>query len=290
MNLPLPHLAALLAAAFAFAPHRAVAESTERGDRSAAGDAYRHAQRAAVRGDAAEAARLFELADVLSPSPEALRSATRARLSIGHDARAATNAALLLERHGDDARSRELAESVLTAHAPDFLRVTIACDAPCRISVGARAAALRRSGHHVMYVPAGDHELVISFADGSAISRSVAGGPGATVLMRVRPPAPVYEAPQATRTSPPRRLDRRWFAASLVTTVGLAAGAAWSHEEARGERLTGLLIGGALGSAMTTIVFAAVTDWSRAAESAPSGGMRLGATRGGATVGWGGRF
>ena len=62
-------------------------------DLQAAAEAFQQGQRAQVRGDFAQAAEMFDLANHSAPSAAALRSAIRMHQSAGHHAAAATRAA-----------------------------------------------------------------------------------------------------------------------------------------------------------------------------------------------------
>src|SRR5688572_12759748 len=65
-------------------------------DVSGAASAYSRGQQADLTGDHATAAELYELANSLAPSPEALRSALRARRNAGQLAIAGGHAETLL--------------------------------------------------------------------------------------------------------------------------------------------------------------------------------------------------
>ena len=107
----------------------------------AAASAFTRAQQAELSGQHARAAELFELADRAAPTPEALRSATRARLAAGQTEAAAGNAEELLRRYPDDQTSKELAERVLAEARPQLMRMTLQCSDPCTVVVDGLAHA-----------------------------------------------------------------------------------------------------------------------------------------------------
>src|SRR5687767_15123929 len=102
-------------------------------DVKAAEEAFARAQKLSLEGKPGEAADLYELADQLSPSAAALRNATRARYAAGHLAMAATDAAELLRRYPDDAKSRSVAEMILSELGPSLARVDVTCEATCDV-------------------------------------------------------------------------------------------------------------------------------------------------------------
>jgi hypothetical protein len=87
-------------------------------------------------GKFAEAAPHFEAADASAPSPKALRLAIRSREQAGQLARAATLAALALDRHPDDAELGKVAKAAIEAAQPKTHKVAVSCASPCLLAAG----------------------------------------------------------------------------------------------------------------------------------------------------------
>ncbi|HUH00778.1 MAG TPA: hypothetical protein VML75_02210 [Kofleriaceae bacterium] len=289
----------------------AAARAGDRGAATGAADAYERAQTAAIDRDHARAAELFELANALAPSPQALRSAARSRLAAGQRADAATHAATLIERYPDDQRSRALGNQLLAFLGPRLIRIDVRCAAACALEIDGRAAGATgdrdaaRAQRWLLYVEPASHRLAARFEDGSEVTRRTFGGPGTELELRLAPPARprVVTVPGSAAPTP---LDRRWFALGVGATAVLSGAALWSWSDAhdarydprftgqpsivRGrERRTAALLGASLVAATATALLAIFTDWSGARGERP---LSLGAdaTPGGALVGVGGAF
>lgn len=99
--------------------------------RREAGMAYSRASALRAGGQHDQAASLFENADRLAPSVQALGNAIREHRAVAnpqHDMRAATLALRLLARYGSDPRYAEFANQVILETSPQLVRVTVACD------------------------------------------------------------------------------------------------------------------------------------------------------------------
>jgi hypothetical protein len=160
----------------------------------AAASAFERAQRAEVAGDAARAAELYELADRISPTPEALRNATRSRLSARQWVSAASDAEELLRRYSGDADSRTLAEEVLRRTRPQLVRMTVHCADPCTLVLDGLATGTSAQVDHVAYAEPGSHTLTAHYEDGADETLPVQGQPGDErdlgVPHNAPPPAP----------------------------------------------------------------------------------------------------
>lgn len=155
----------------------------------AAANAFAQAQEAELGGEHARAAQLFELADRIAPTPEALRSATRARLHAGELAAAAGHAEELVRRYGSDPASRELADQVLTRSRPELTRFRLQCETPCTVVVDGLASGLAPTHSQLLYATPGSHEFVVSFDGGLERSMRLSGERGEALAIRVqRPP------------------------------------------------------------------------------------------------------
>src|SRR5262245_38086094 len=124
----LTSVAALLAAL-------AVAHPALADDVPGAARAFSEAQKASLAGDNARAAELYELADSLSPSVQALRSAIRSRQLAGQLASAATHAEALLSRYPDDEKSVAMAKKLIDEVSPQLAKVSVQCTEVCSLTV-----------------------------------------------------------------------------------------------------------------------------------------------------------
>jgi hypothetical protein len=198
----------------------------------AAANAYAQAQQAELRGDNDRAAELFELADRIAPTPEALRSATRARLAAGQLALAASDAEELLARESDEA-SRTLAESVLQRARPELSRYTLQCSAPCTVVADGLATGVSARETQIVYLTPGTHELEVGFDAAATQSVKLTGAAGESRSLSIARPARAAkplddEALPSEESAPEPRRSRGlspayfWTAASLtVVATGL---------------------------------------------------------------------
>lgn len=154
----------------------------------AAASAFQQAQQAELVGEHARAAELFELADRIAPTPEALRSATRARLAAGQLTAAAGNAEELLRRYESDGATRELADQVLTRARPSLTRYTVHCSEPCTIVVDGLAGNIAALKVQTVYVTPGVHNLVIGFPGDLTRSLRLTGAAGEARALRATAP------------------------------------------------------------------------------------------------------
>jgi hypothetical protein len=112
-------------------------------DVAKAAKAYRQAQQAELGEEYALASDLYELADQLAPSPEALRGATRMALSAQRWAVAAGLARTLQARYPGDTNSLELASRTLERTRPLLSEVAVDCGGvECTVLLDGKAATL----------------------------------------------------------------------------------------------------------------------------------------------------
>jgi hypothetical protein len=212
----------------------------------AAATAFTQGQQAELSGNFERAGELFELADRIAPTPEALRSATRNRMLAGQLASAASDAEELLRRYGDDAASRELAEQVLTRAKPELARFVLQCSEPCSAVVDGYATGTQALKTQVVYVTPGPHDLTIDFGGDASRGARVTGSAGESRTVKVtRPdkaaqPVAVSKASSArgagdmrsaepSATAPRRqRLSPAYFWAGAGATVAAGAITIWS--------------------------------------------------------------
>ena len=126
-----------------------------------------------------EAAERFEAADAHAPSAAALRLAITSRKEAGQLARAATLAALALERHGDDSALTDFANGVLE-EAKGLQRTEVSCDEPCELAMDDKIVHGRSSTHRVLFMEAGSHRITASWSDGRTKSESLDATEGNT--------------------------------------------------------------------------------------------------------------
>lgn len=125
--------------------------------------AYSRAQALRAGTQHSEAAALFETADRLAPSVQALGNAIRAHKDCrtpDHDARAATLALRLQVRYGNDPRYSSFAEQVINELRASLVRVTVTCEG-CE----AEADGSLQPGTE-FFVPPGNHRIVAHWPGG----------------------------------------------------------------------------------------------------------------------------
>jgi hypothetical protein len=220
-----------------------------------AAKAYRQAQQAELSEEFALASDLYELADQLAPSPEALRGAVRMALAAERWAVAAENAVALERRYPDDKKSAELAEQTLARTRPLLNEVAIDCGGvECTVLVDGKSARLEPHAKHVVFVTAGEHRLAGGYPSGTSQEVTIAAQAGGTsnivfappVVTRSDTPAPANAAstsesdtaPRVDRDEPrPRKSRQRlspwFFGVGTVATLGLAAGTTVSALQAQ---------------------------------------------------------
>jgi hypothetical protein len=167
------------------------ARAQDEADVQAAARAFQEGQRAQLRDDAADAARLYELANSIAPSPEALRSAIRSRLAAGHTPRAATLALNAQARYPADAESADLAQQVLAQVSSTLARIAVHCAAPCAVLCDGRAVSTDAAPQLEFFVEPGAHGIDVRFADRPAARETVDVSAGERHELRFAAPAPL---------------------------------------------------------------------------------------------------
>jgi hypothetical protein len=203
------------------------------------------------------AASNFEAADAAVPSPQALRKAIRARVEAGQGSRAATLAALALERYAGDEATAKLAHETIDKFEPLLQKVNVSCASPCVLAVGTRSIPGESNTRWVLYLDPGSVTLSASFLGGlGSAPRTIDGKAGRSANLRFEPvddgaasgpkprageagaagaqkaspkqdlppdpPPPVKDEPKSKGISP------AFFAVSLVATAGLGGTTIWS--------------------------------------------------------------
>lgn len=193
------------------------------------------------------AASRFEAADAAVPSPKALRQAIRARTEAGQGSRAATLAALALDRYASDDATAKLARETMEKYEPLLQRVNVSCASPCVLAVGIRSVPGESNSRWVVYLDPGSETLSASFAGGvGSVPRKVDAKAGGKVELRFEPeekkapPPPVGKPPpppskgEVPPDPPPKEeskskgISPAFFAVSLVATAGLGGTTIWS--------------------------------------------------------------
>ncbi|MFO0682884.1 MAG: hypothetical protein U0234_12565 [Sandaracinus sp.] len=314
MSARLRGVAGALALASVLLASMTSAQDAQDGDVTAAADAFVRAQQAELRGDWAEAAQLYALADRIAPSPEALRSAARAAMEAGQHATAATHAALLLARTPVEASSRTLAEDVLRRTEGELARVEVRCARACQVTIDGRVVPGRAAQERVIYARPGTRRLRASFGSGALGSeQEVALHAGERTAIDLGAPAtaqPTVAAGDGDGLTP-------WlFGTALVLTAVGGALSIWSGVDvldahshydpaaadaeaafAHGRELetrTNVLFAVTGGFAITTLVLAIFTDWdgtpAREGEAHAWGRPTLAVSGELAMLGWAGTF
>jgi hypothetical protein len=211
-------------------------------DLAAAANAFSKAQKAELAGDHESAAELYELADSLAPTPEAMRSAVRARKAAGQLGFAAIDAEKLLQRYSDDKRSKELADATLEEARHKLFRVEVRCrPRACGVVLDNAAASAETNELNVMYVEAGDHRILATFGTDRTDPQGARGRPGDRVSLTFVAPAEhrsiggagaggagAHGAAGAADRPSRGGLPIWIFGADALITIGLGAATIWS--------------------------------------------------------------
>ena len=115
------------------------------------------------RKDFEGAASHFEAADAAVPGTKALRRAIQARVEAGQGSRAATLAALALDRYPNDAATTKLAKDTVEKLHALLYKVSVTCSAPCMLAVGSRSVPGEAATRRVVYLDPGSATLNASF-------------------------------------------------------------------------------------------------------------------------------
>jgi hypothetical protein len=186
------------------------ARADEDEQRRVAAQRYAEAQSAALGGDYARAAALFEQANAMLPTPQALRATVQVYLAGDQPLLALARAEELLRRYPYDASSRALALETIDQHAARFVRVLVTCDAECVVQTDENRAPSEPGRSHVVYLTEGRHDISARFADGSALTKHIRRNAGQAVSLgfeRGVSPLPAPGAPATGATVPAEPAD-----------------------------------------------------------------------------------
>lgn len=284
----------------------ALAGSASAQDALRAAPAFERGQAAEVAGEASDAARWYEMADRLAPTPEALRSAARMRRAAGQLPMACTHAQGLRLRYPGDLASTQLASEILDAHRDSVVRVEVRCADDCELLLDGLALGLSSAMSHTFYVSEGEHRVTGVFRGGRSRGHQVEGSGGTTVSLSLEQTEVDIEtnAPRArtrsgsggaslgpvgSTTSDQRGALSPWlFVSGALLSVGMGATAVWSAldtQDARDrydqmptlpayrdgldrELRTNLMLAGTGVLALTTLFLGLFADWGE--ESPPA--------------------
>jgi hypothetical protein len=174
-------------------PSVALAQKPPTADRvRSAAEEYDAGRRAFNDGKYDEAAIHFENAFHDAPAAAAIRNAIAARSKAGHNARAATEAALAQTKYPDDAPTKELVTKTLGDLEPKLHKTVLACSPECGVVADNRAVSLEDASRVVFYLDPGDHEVVVSWGeDRTKVLKVTAKAGGKTdVSLEAPPPKP----------------------------------------------------------------------------------------------------
>jgi len=285
-----------------------------------AAKAFSLGQQAELAGNHRAASEHYELADRMVPSPEALRSAARARLNAGDESMAATHAEALERRYSDE-KSRQMASEILASLRPKLARVSLSCTAPCGVVVDGGAVGVEQGRSHVFYVEPGRHTIGADFGDGATKQEVLQGLAGKSASLSISAP----ETPTSTAAADVRAdvvapsragdsarggLRMRWFVVSAAVTVALGGAWGWSVLDVMSknddyeamptqdkldagqsaENRTTILAIATGAAALTTGVIAWKTRWSSSAERESLSTVGVAPADGGAVLVLGGTF
>jgi tetratricopeptide (TPR) repeat protein len=218
-------------------------EARAQDNQAAAANAYSRAQKALLSNDYDQAAELFEMADSLSPTPQALRSAASARKAAGQLAAAAARAEELRARYPDDADSQKLAGEILDEAKEKLSRHEVNCKPEaCQLLVDGSVMTATAKEQHFVYLKPGDHEVGAVFGTRRATPQKVKSAAGASSAL-------TFEAPFAGPTAKPVDAD-----GSLSTSTDVT-----SDSGTPSKGLSPWIFGTAAG---VTVVLAGVATWS----------------------------
>lgn len=181
----------------------ALAEAPSAEDIKAAADAFDQGKRAYKDRKWAAAAEQFEAADRSAPAPVALEFAMKAREKAGQLDRAATLAALALDRHPTETKLAKEAGQVLERAEKTLHRVRVKCDPPCDLVIGTKLVHGRPGELRTVFLPVGDHTVRAGWSGGRSESADVKAIKGGRSELTFTAPAEKPEAPAEPVTSAP---------------------------------------------------------------------------------------
>jgi hypothetical protein len=200
----------------------------------AAAAAFDRGREAYKAEDYREAAEQFESADASAPSAQAIELAIRARDKSGELERAATLAALALQRHGDDANIQKVAPPIIARAKDELYELKVHCDSECDLTIASKIVHGEPSTERTLYLAPGNYVVRAGWTGTRSLSKRVQATRGGSGSLDFEAPPegtassepspeqkPSPEQAEAERgTSPPRS---GWSPAVFWTGVGLTA-------------------------------------------------------------------
>jgi hypothetical protein len=170
----------------------------------AAAEEFDRGRRAYLAKDYEQAAVHFENAYRDAPRAETLRLAVRARRDAKQLARAATLAAVALERYPDDAQTKLLAKETVESASPQLHEYVVACSIECAIAADGRVVSESDAREHRIFLDPGTHDLGISFREGRSAAKRVEATKGGkdTLSFEAPPPSEPSVAPEPPSLAP----------------------------------------------------------------------------------------
>lgn len=196
---------------------------------AAAFDQGRSAYRAESYGEAAEN---FEAADGYAPSAKALRLAMLSRKEAGQLDRAATLAALGVDKYSTDDAMVTDGKKLLDEAAPSLGRVEVGCgDETGELLLDGKLVHGKCAGSRILFVTPGSHQLTASWSKGRTETESISLDAGASGQVSfVTPPVPaepdvkpVSSAGSATPVGGEEENKGGWSPVVFWTGAGLTA-------------------------------------------------------------------
>jgi hypothetical protein len=217
------------------AESRAQDDAPSSTDIKRAADSYDLGRERFRDGDYTEAAERFEAADSYAPSAAALRLAIASRKEAGQMARAATLAALALERYPEEAELRSEAEAILADAGSDLAKLNVSCDVQCELTLNNRLVHGSGAQSRTVYVDPGKITLRATWSEGRTQSEKLkldAGDSREVSFYAPALPDVAVEGPseaEPTQTDqPPLETDEEaskgWSPAVFWTGAALTAG------------------------------------------------------------------
>lgn len=218
------------------AESRAQEDAPSSTDIKRAADAYDLGRERFRDGDFTEAAERFEAADAYAPSAAALRLALASRKEAGQMARAATLAALALERYPDEAELRSESEAILADAGRQLAKLNVSCDVQCELTLNNRLVHGSGAQSRTVYVEPGKVTLRATWSEGRTQSEKLKLDAGdaqevsfyAPALPDVAVDGPAEAEPMQTEQSTEDVQDeassKGWSPAVFWTGAALTAG------------------------------------------------------------------
>ena len=210
------------------------AQTPSPGNVAAAARAFSAGQAAELERDFQRAAQSYELANTISPTAGALRSACRARFLAKQLARAAQHAIDLKAKY-TNSRIVAFAERILEKTRPKVFRILVRCKPPCTIESEGRALRVDTSRSHTIFVEPGQYNLVAKSADGlEELSVEGRAGMSRTLVFKSPKPIPGLDVPKlggvavAEVKEPFRGFDRGFVIGAAAVTAALAGVSTWA--------------------------------------------------------------